>query len=435
MAPNSPSDAPQPGHDAPTAYGRRPWLALLAVFAVALAVRFAFLAAWPAPADDSPEGWFADEAEYHAIATNLLAGMEFEDAYGRRASRPPGYPLFLAGAYRVSGGGPAAVRLAQALLGAFACLLAAVLAGKWFPRPAALLCGLFAAFYPFLIYFTNLLLSETLFVFLLLAGVLLLAEPWKATTDEDGRPNGQAWMGVCAGGLVLGLGVLVRSSLLLFPPCLACLWLVVARRRLHAAAMSCALLGCVALVQAPWVARNHRVFERPVLTTLQVGQSLYEGAGPGADGGPRMDRIDWSEAAGGRDLDEYEINEFFKREAINHVKSHPLLAARLAFVKLGRLWNPLPNAPEYRSPLFLTASLLSYLPVMVLALVGAAFAWREWRSWCLLVAPALYYSGLHMVFVGSVRYRTPVMPFLMVLSAWGAVCLWRRLVEGETLAD
>jgi hypothetical protein len=67
---------------------------------------------------------------------------------------------------------------------------------------------------------------------------------------------------------------------------------------------------------------------------------------------------------------------------------------------------------------------------MSLVLVTAALGlWRARRciGWTLaLLAPVLAFTVLHMVFVGSVRYRIPLMPMLFVLSAVGVASLVRR---------
>jgi len=40
-----------------------------------------------------------------------------------------------------------------------------------------------------------------------------------------------------------------------------------------------------------------------------------------------------------------------------------------------------------------------------------------------LLLPAIYFTLLHMLFVGSVRYRLPAMPMIVVLSAVGIASL------------
>ncbi len=81
------------------------------------------------------------------------------------------------------------------------------------------------------------------------------------------------------------------------------------------------------------------------------------------------------------------------------------------------MWNVVINYEAYRTRLYNTISLLSYLPVMCLAAAAAIIYRRDIRNWLILVVPALYLTAVHMVFIGSIRYRLPAMPFLIVLCA------------------
>ena len=99
---------------------------------------------------------------------------------------------------------------------------------------------------------------------------------------------------------------------------------------------------------------------------------------------------------------------------------HPAAVARLALVKLGRMWNVWPNQAEFRDWPLRLAVALTYGPAMLLAIAGT---WQFRRiGWTLglLWLPALYLTLLHMVFVGSIRYREPA---VMVLLAPAAACL------------
>jgi len=88
-----------------------------------------------------------------------------------------------------------------------------------------------------------------------------------------------------------------------------------------------------------------------------------------------------------------------------------------ALVKLARTWNPFPNVAEHRSGRSAWAGAIYSLALFVLAFVGALRLWRNRRGQlALLLAPVLYFSLVHMVYVGSVRYRVPLMPLLAVVG-------------------
>jgi hypothetical protein len=66
-----------------------------------------------------------------------------------------------------------------------------------------------------------------------------------------------------------------------------------------------------------------------------------------------------------------------------------------------------------------------YLPVMALAAVGAWWFVRSDWSFAACLLPAVYFTALHVVFVGSIRYRQPAMLALIVLAAGAAMAVWR----------
>ena len=403
----------------PTGGGRRAGWAVAVVLARALGARLGYVLTL---GDDLT---WDDARHYDRIARNFLQGRGLILDQYRRVERPPLYPLLLAGVYLVNHhlgltGDLLLVRLTQALLGAATVLLIWWTARRLFGERGALWAALIAAGYPFFIYYTGVLLSETLAVFL----VALLLATTVAMWEE------RALHYPVAAGATLGLLCLTRSSFLLLPMLVVAVWLVVRRPRRRALLESVLMVVVWAGVMVPWVARNAMVTGgRFVPGTLTAGWSLYEAAGPGADGGPRMERIQWPEAVWPREtssLDEYQADRYVRRLALEHIRREPARTARLALTKLGRFWNLVPNFSGYRSPLYLVVSVLGYVPVVVLAAVGAVGRRGQWRRWLMLVVPAAYLSAIHAVFVGSIRYRVPAVPGLVMLAGVGAAVVLGR---------
>jgi thiol:disulfide interchange protein len=67
------------------------------------------------------------------------------------------------------------------------------------------------------------------------------------------------------------------------------------------------------------------------------------------------------------------------------------------------------------------AILATYTPVLLLAIAGAWMIRRRYFELMLLATPALYLTAIHVVFIGSLRYRQPAMLTLAILAA-AAVC-------------
>ena len=128
------------------------------------------------------------------------------------------YPLMLALAHKL-GLDLTGVRAIQALLGALTCVLiyflTRELAGEWPGRIA----GAIAAIDPLSVYFTRLILSETLFLFLFVASWYFVVRTWKEVSggasamnwtasamvaDSWSTPTHAPW--TCSGGMQVGAG-------------------------------------------------------------------------------------------------------------------------------------------------------------------------------------------------------------------------------------
>jgi 4-amino-4-deoxy-L-arabinose transferase-like glycosyltransferase len=226
-------------------------------------------------------------------------------------------------------------------------------------------------------------------------------------------------------GFAAGIATLTRPSWLLFTPLLilgSCLRRAPVNRWFL---RSCCAVVALALTLAPWTLRNWREFHRFIPTSLQVGASLYDGLNPDADGGSDMRFVDRFTAElkaedahrPGADLGapfEVRLDRRMRDAALDWAGENPGRALQLAGVKFARTWSPWPNEPSFRRWYVALPVAISYVTVMALAIVGTwryrANGWRVALFWL----PAIYFTLLHMVFVGSIRYRQPAMLALAV---------------------
>jgi hypothetical protein len=105
---------------------------------------------------------------------------------------------------------------------------------------------------------------------------------------------------------------------------------------------------------------------------------------------------------------------------------------RLAGSKLLRMWNPVPNVQVYRSGFVRFLSAAWTVPTFALAAVGVMLLsigrkCGGLRAALFLLLPALYFSALHSVFVGSVRYRLAAVPMIEILAAVALAAIYRRV--------
>ncbi len=357
-----------------------------------------------------------DQREYLSLGQNLLRGdgLRFVD---RRfgdwvyAYRTPGYPLLIA----ACGGNVRWLRLAQALIDTSTVLAVYLLARRLLPTVsvtpgAPLLAAALVALNPFLIYFSGLILSETLFLALLLWGMLLL-------TGGEGAGR---WLG---GGVLLAFSILVRPSAIGLPVLLG-----IAAAFLNRGARSAyqtrwtlpvgaTMLLLTVAILAPWGWRNSRpnVLGRWIWTTTNGGITAYDGFNPDATGGSdqsflrRMPQL--------REMGEVARSEYLAEQAQRYVIEHPARSLELAMRKIGRTWSPAPLSEQFSSSRYQWIALLYAIPLDLLALAGLIRGRIPKAAKVYLLLPAIYFTAVHAVSVGSLRYRLPAEPPMAVLAA------------------
>ena len=119
-------------------------------------------------------------------------------------------------------------------------------------------------------------------------------------------------------------------------------------------------------------------------------------------------------------------------EAWDWAEKHPREAIRLAGVKFLRTWNLWPNEASFSAWPVRWAVALSYVPLLILGVVGGVRTLARGGPYWLCWFPAVYFSALQAVFVGSIRYRQPAMLALIVLAA-GVIGGMGKEREGDFL--
>ncbi len=405
-----------------TSFSRLPWLPC--ILAGALTVRVAAAVAVQNWVEQTPGRLCLIEGDangYWDLGKHLSRGEDFA-LYDppRYVERMPGFPLFLAGAMKLVGERTLWIRILLAGVGTGACGLVYWLGRELVDHTTGLAACFLAAVSPMFIVFSILFLGETLFALALLASLIGLTRLLAATK----RTNAIAFLA----GMLSGAATLVRPTWLLVAPAFAVVYLFTTgdlKQRLVPATLVVVALG---LMLAPWTIRNFRVIGHFIPTTLWVGPSLYDGLSPKATGDSDMAFIETDGRYArqwGPDF-EYEADRHYRQEALDFVKQHPLPTIGLAFKKLGRFFNPFPNAGQFKHWAVLLGVGLFELPVLGLALVGFWQSRAKRWLWLLAAGPVLYFALVHSVFVGSVRYRLPAEYPLLVLTVVGGRWLLQR---------
>jgi hypothetical protein len=193
------------------------------------------------------------------------------------------------------------------------------------------------------------------------------------------------------------------------------------------------MLLLTALVLLPWAMRNRRVLGEWVWTSTNSGITAYDGFNPDAEGDSNQAFLeDMPQLAA---MSEVTRSEYLSAKAKEYALEHPRRAAQLAVIKAGRTWSPVPLSKEYRNRRTWAAGLAYAVPFFLLVLVGLSGTGLGRAAKVFLMVPAIYLTLVHMLSVGSLRYRIPAEPPMAVIAA--AVLAtpgprWRRAgVEGS----
>ena len=369
---------------------------------------------------------FPDTNYYWFLAQAIRQGRPYEivewGTISFKAMRTPGYPLFLAACQAILGEWPLGVRLVQAVLGTASVGLVYLLTrrfeesratgatGGTLTRTAALAAGTLAALNPYYVAISELILSEALFIPLLLTSLWGIALLWRTRHEVHRFAPAQRVLVAAASGAAGGAAILAKPSFALFLPCVLVCWIAASgfsrdRQSLRDALRSALLIAVsTALVMSPWWARNAQTYGRFVATSVWFGASLYDGLNPNATGASDMR---FREQADIRTLDELEQDATLTRRAVAFARENPGRVLELAVVKFGRYFSPWPTAEEIRSPWLAVLSGVIVIPVYCLIIAGLWDRRRDVRSLVLLAGPLLYFCAVHLVFVSSIRYRIP----------------------------
>ena len=388
------------------------------VLAFALALRLGFLLTL----DDRV--FWVDEKEYLALSERIVEGQGYVNDSGEpTAFRPVGYPLFLASLRLFGIKRLFAIRLIQVLLSVATIFLVFRLASRLFSPKAGLAAMMMAAVYPYFVFMPGTVLASTWFSFLLVASTLLMVS---AVSNGNIRLMSFA-------GLLFGLAVLTRPSALLLIGAVI-LWLGIyngrsVRKTFRLATPFLVIFGLTVL---PWFVRNQQTLGIFNLST-NGGRNLWLGNNPGATVNtgsniPPPPALELKMI--GRS--EVEIDQIYNREAVAFIRQNPRRFFWLSMQKALYFWrwDPSPTTDGYvkTRPLHRWASILTFGPIFIFAVVGFLFAGDEAKRVMLLwLLYAAFFTALHAVYFPKVRFRLPLDYFLMVTASYGVLFIYHQV--------
>jgi 4-amino-4-deoxy-L-arabinose transferase-like glycosyltransferase len=443
---------------------------LLSLLLVALLVRVSLLIAlYPSLFAFERTGAIHGSGAYDTYAVNLLAsGIYGKEAPGiADAHLPPLFSYLLAGIYALLGRSGFAVGVVNIAFDLITIAALYHICRRLLPQHGesiGLLAAIFYAFYPYLL-FQNLTVIDTpLFMMLLYLWLLtMIILRQRPTLNRD------TWLLAGASGVLLGLMALVRTNAVLLAPLLA-IWFLF-RRSFWASAARLSIVAIIsALVIAPWIIRNYRVYGEFIPVALNGGENLYQGnnpltvpvfrAGYDVQWVPPPEHLPPARMTPER-------SAALAEAAWEYLRANPGAIPELMWTKFLVHWS-IPIAPArnptagelprldyqgdaihstdaqgnlvieglpqddpvnaYSESLFdvigRTIHVLYYGALFILALAGCFVLRHQWREVSLIWLVQFAMTFIYVLFHPSTRYRVPTDPLLFVLSAAALVCAW-----------
>ncbi len=387
---------------------------------------------------------FADA--YDLIAKNLSAGYgyRFSPDTAPTLTREPGYPLLLAGLFKLFGPSIEAVRAANLLLAFIAAALTVQLA-----RMASCDYKAQVAALALLLLHPGLLAVEArsgVEMPYIVCILLFLVSLQSAVLNER-------ISAFVISGALLGMTCTVRSTLLLFP-LLVPIYLLWARPEWtikKTLGFSALLALTCALVMVPWTLRNYELVGKVIPTASVQGIAAHAGQYicehldsydefQALDTEASNKRAKMAAAQGYRfqshyylyfydAKDEVSFNSGLNSAVWQRYKQNPVLFARCITQNVFNFWFAGKN---------LTATLTNVLiqvPYVLLAIFGAWAAVRGKKNSTLglLALFGAYSVAVYLPIHAQARYGVPLIPLLAIFSAVGMSCWWRRKSDGPAL--
>jgi 4-amino-4-deoxy-L-arabinose transferase-like glycosyltransferase len=377
--------------------------------------------------------WFAvpltsDDATYVRFATAMVET-------GRLATHhfPVGYPLFLAPFLLLGSVAFPAIRIAHVLLGLVTIVLVSRIARRLYGERAGVVAAWLTAVYPPLVFMTGRIMSETLFIALLMGS---LHEFLVCDGDPKAKRSALA-------GALFGLASLVRSNvvgMLAFVPIWQFLRPGTSLRVRWVTATASVLVACSILVLPGLYFLATKGEFIPFATN--AGQTFYGANNPLADGG-------WLEVEEHQELlasippevrrSPVAYNKAERQLGVKWIRENPGKFLGLLPKKLGNAWIPGFQTSETTSRSKVAAVVLEVsLGLLILCAIAGRIlerpAQRDGVLWSVLAT----YTVMSLAFYGNPRIGLFCAPVLIVYAAafvarlLGTAAAPRRVVPPAT---
>jgi len=382
---------------------------LFAILIIAFIVRLVFM--WIYPDQNFP-----DSRAYKTIGNEIFSGnIVTNNTY------MPLYPIWV----KITGGGVSHILMVILVSVASVGLIFFLSLVVFKDVVSALLSSIIASFYPHFLFYSVSGLTEVFYTFLLLLSFLNFYRKKYVLAI-----------------IVLVLTLLVKPTLDILNPILIMLFVGVVHKSGYKKIIK--YLGIYGIMYVmfllPWWIHQYEKYGEFVRFSLADGIVLYSGNNSLNTTGGGVRRVN---GTSDMDLNQFSQienpvrrNDAMKGAAVSYIIKNPYNFIELAGVKFMRFWRLWPYTEHYQQWYVIAASLLSYGLVLFLAI---GFVFRNSKRYFREIIPVLaligYLTLVHMVTIGSIRYRFPLEPFLIIFASYFLIDIFKNRLWLEKLRD
>jgi 4-amino-4-deoxy-L-arabinose transferase-like glycosyltransferase len=310
-------------------------------------------------------------------------------------------------------------------------LLIYLIAKRMYGKSAGLCAACLSLFYWPLWLYSGILMSETLFIFLMLSGIyffLLLLESEKKYIFV-----------LCAASF--SLSTLTRSINMVMIALIPLLFIFIKRKLSKKIIMNFILFIIVfGVIIAPWTLRNYIKYDRFVPIDTLMGLNLLAGNNDKSEGTYRT--LDTAETKRlikkytGKDVSDIEekshpiMDEYMKEAAINCIKSDPERFVKNTLKRVDYFilfdfkeldWVTQKYMDQhflFNKKSFQKIQYVSNIAFYIIGIMGILAILLKKKRYEVVLLFVLYYFCATVVFYVSQRYRLPIMPFLSISGGY-----------------
>ena len=372
-------------------------------------------------------------------AKDLAAGNGFRSLWTGEptAFRPIGYPLFLAGVFKLFGPQLAIAEFIQVAFNVLCVFCVFYISKQIVSSEFGLFAAALYAFYPTAIMSTKILLDEHLFLVLWMTSIILLVSDFQ-------KPS---LLKIIWAGLLAGLSATCRTYSIITCGIVFIAW-VLTKKDLAGAIKRAVIIAVLTILCAiPWGIRNYHKIGAPVLWTTAIGTNMYFANNPTSDVRyPVNPDLEHGGDPGflTPGLTEVQKDYAGRKAAMSWIKNNPLIfldkmTGRI-FYMLGfdsegwviddNFTNLKEGAipPSRKVKKFLAKTEQAYYVVVFLfALMGSIIFFIKWknlgenRGLIYVIITVSLYIFATVVALNHRKYKFPIEPFLCILAAYGMI--------------